>query len=231
MIYGQVRRAEFIRRPNRFNAVCLLEGQETMVHVRNTGRCRELLFQGAEVYLEEAANPKRKTRFSLVAVCKNNRIVNIDSQAPNRVFQEAVDAGMIRVPGLDEPGQLQREVTYGSSRFDFAYRRNGSWQGYIEVKGVTLEQEGIAMFPDAPTVRGVRHLRGLEDLCRQGLDTRVCFIVQMDGICWFTPHDRMHPDFGKAVREAAEAGVCITAYSCSVSPDEIKVQAPIPVRL
>jgi sugar fermentation stimulation protein A len=231
MKYREVIDAEFIRRPNRFIAVCCLNGREIVVHVPNTGRCRELLIPGTVVYLEKSDNPKRKTGYSLIAVQKEQRIVNIDSQAPNRVLFEAWIAGQMLLSGIDAQAQLQREVSYGASRFDFACRAGDIWQAYIEVKGVTLEENGIALFPDAPTMRGVRHLAELEKLCKQGLGAYVVFIIQMEGNLRFSPNDQMHPQFGEALRSASCAGVQIAAYSCQVAKDEICISQTVPVDL
>jgi sugar fermentation stimulation protein A len=229
--YAEVVSAEFISRPNRFNAVCLLNGEEVVTHVRNTGRCRELLVPGAHVYLERSDNPNRKTRYSLISVKKGRRLVNIDSLAPNQVLAEALGSGQVVIPNLDAQALLQREVTYLSSRFDFAYRINDRWVAFMEVKGVTLEEDGIALFPDAPTLRGVRHLEELEKLQIQGTGAHVVFVIQMDGIIRFTPNDRMHPRFGEALRSAKRSGVSISAYSCRVSEDEINLFEVVPVAL
>jgi len=199
--------------------------------VKNTGRCLELLQPGAVVYLEKALNPNRKTLYSLITVEKGNQRVNIDSQAPNGVFAEAVYSKKIIMPGLKDPALLRREVRYGSSRFDFAYSADNGQNTFIEVKGVTLEEEGLALFPDAPTIRGVRHLKELTSLKQQGSGAAVFFIIQMEKVHQFSPNDLMHPEFGQALREAAEAGVGILAFSCRVFPDEITLHQAIPVCL
>ena len=229
MKYAEVVSAEFISRPNRFNAVCMLDGNEVVTHVRNTGRCRELLVPGAQVYLERAVNPHRKTRYSLISVMKGRRLVNIDSLAPNKVLAEALETGQVVIPDLDGQAMLQQEVKYLSSRFDFAYRINDTWLAYIEVKGVTLEEDGIALFPDAPTLRGVRHLEELQKLQTLGKGAHVVFVIQMEGVIRFSPNDRMHPRFGEALRSAKSAGVGISAYSCRVSEDEISLFQTVPV--
>ncbi len=231
MKYKGVEDAVFISRPNRFNAVCCLRGQEIIVHVPNTGRCRELLIPGATVYLAKADNPKRKTAYSLIAVQKAQRLINIDSLAPNRVLREALSIGLISMPEIDPGAQLQSEVAFGSSRFDFAYGDGNTWQAYIEVKGVTLEENGTALFPDAPTIRGVKHLEELERLRKEGVGAHVIFIIQMEGIHAFAPNDAMHPRFGEALRSAAMAGVEIAAYSCLVHKDEIRINLAVPVSL
>ena len=180
MIYANIVTGIFIKRPNRFIAHVIIDGREEKAHVKNTGRCRELLIPGALVYLQEHDNPKRKTRFSLIAVQKGDLLVNIDSQAPNYVFMEALNKGL-RLPNLNSPVSLIKpEALYGSSRFDF-YVTAGGEKAYIEVKGVTLEDRGAAKFPDAPTERGVRHICELMDAVREGYLAYVVFVAQMKG--------------------------------------------------
>ena len=231
MQYRAVKKAVFLSRPNRFIAQVALEGAEETVHVKNTGRCRELLVPGAAVWLEEGANPARKTRFDLVAVEKARPgrpplLVNMDAQAPNAVFREWAEGGGF-VPGLT---LLRPETTWGRSRFDF-YWEAGARRGFVEVKGVTLEEDGHARFPDAPTQRGVKHLEELIACQEEGYEAAVCFVIQMAGMGNFAPNDATHPAFGAALRRAAEAGVRVLAMECAVTPDTLTVTAPVPVLL
>jgi sugar fermentation stimulation protein A len=249
MEYANIFSGAFIRRPNRFIAYCRLDSQAgscqtgpedgaTVVHVKNTGRCRELLVPGARVYLEKAANPARKTAYDLIAVEKTvthgKLLVNMDSQAPNQVFYEALAAGL-SLPCQPGPWQeLRREVTFGGSRFDLYGRAGGGetlWQAYIEVKGVTLEEDGIVRFPDAPTERGARHLKELAAAAAAGFAAYVVFVIQMEGAAYFTPHDKRDPAFGKALRQAAEAGVGVLAYDCRVTPGSLVLNGPVAVKL
>ncbi len=225
MRYAQVLPARFLARPNRFIAQVELDGRVDTVHVKNTGRCRELLVPGAQVYLEAATNPARKTPYDLIAVQKGDTLINMDAQAPNRVFGEWAAAGGI--PGLT---LLRPETTWGSSRFDF-YWESATEKGFVEVKGVTLEVDGGAFFPDAPTERGVKHLHELKAARQQGYRAAVCFVIQMKGVGFFSPNDATHPAFGQALREAAAAGVEVWAYDCAVTPDSLVMDAPVPLRL
>lgn len=225
MRYAPVLPATFLTRPNRFIARVALDGRETTVHVKNTGRCRELLVPGATVYLEPAQTPGRKTPYDLIAVQKGARLINMDAQAPNRVFGEWAAAGGL--PGLT---LLRPETAWGSSRFDF-YWESADEHGFVEVKGVTLERDNAAWFPDAPTQRGVKHLRELIAARQQGYRAAVCFVIQMKGVDFFSPNDVTHPQFGQALRDAAGAGVEVWAYDCAVTPDTLTLDAPVPVRL
>ena len=227
MQYAHVRPAVFQARPNRFVARVLLDGKEETVHVKNTGRCRELLVPGARVYLAEGDNPARKTRYDLVAVEKGELLVNLDSQAPNKVFAQWAQAGGFR-PGLT---LLRPETTWGNSRFDFYWEDAAGQRGFVEVKGVTLEEEGHVRFPDAPTLRGVKHLEELVRARAEGYDTAVCFVVQMEGMVDFAPNDATHPAFGAALRRAAASGVTVLAMECAVTPDSLAIRRSIPVRL
>ena len=231
MQYQTVKKAVFLSRPNRFIARVEREGVEETVHVKNTGRCRELLIPGAAVYLSEGANPARKTRFDLIAVEKERPgrpplLVNMDAQAPNAVFREWAEGGGF-VPGLT---LLRPETAWGNSRFDF-YWEAGARKGFVEVKGVTLEEGGHARFPDAPTQRGVKHLEELIACQEEGYEAAVCFVIQMAGMGDFAPNDATHPAFGAALRRAAEAGVRVLAMECAVTPDTLTVTAPVPVLL
>jgi len=226
MRYGPVIQGRFVSRPNRFIAyVETSEGVQT-VHVKNTGRCRELLIPGVTVYLEKSMNPNRKTAYDLIAVEKGQLLVNLDSQAPNQVFGEWVASGGF----LPDVLEVTREYTYGESRLDFCLKTP---QGIhlVEVKGVTLEQDGYARFPDAPTERGIKHIRELQKAVQHGLEATICFIVQMEGMRSVSPNDETHPAFGQALREAAAHGVGVRAYECRVTPDNLEIQREIPVIL
>lgn len=226
MQYGKILPARFLSRPNRFVARVEAEGEELVCHVKNTGRCRELLVPGATVWLEESPNPSRKTKFDLIAVEKGDRLINMDAQAPNKVFGEWAAAGGFR-EGLT---LLRPETTYGSSRFDFYWESSKS-RGFVEVKGVTLEEDGIVRFPDAPTLRGVKHLDELVKAREAGYGAAVCFVIQMENVRWFAPNDETHPEFGQALRRAAQAGVEILAMDCAVTPQSLTMGTSVPIRL
>ena len=224
MQYQTVVPGRFLSRPNRFVAQVEAEGAVQTVHVKNTGRCRELLVPGAAVYLERSANPKRRTAYDLIAVQKGELLVNMDAQAPNRVFAEWLET---RLP---EGAVLRREYTYGESRLDFCVE---SARGLylIEVKGVTLEEGGAARFPDAPTERGVKHIRELQRAAEAGMGATLFFVVQMEGVRSVAPNDATHPAFGEALREAAGHGVRVCAWDCRVTPESIAIRCPVPVIL
>ena len=237
MTYQDIHAARFLARPNRFIAQVELGGRMETVHVKNTGRCKELLLPGCTVYLEGSSNPARKTKYDLVAVEKVRPglpplLINMDAQAPNKVFAEWMAAGLGSEQGLPRPTLLRPETAWGNSRFDFYWELPESGRsGFIEVKGCTLEENGLALFPDAPTERGVKHLRELI-ACRQaGYEAAVCVVVQMEGMTAFSPNDRTHPEFGAALREAARAGVKLLAAECSVTPDSLTMTKTVPVRL
>ena len=226
MQYDSIFPAIFLTRPNRFVAEVLLEGEPTRCHVKNTRRCRELLIPGTPVWLSKSDNLARKTAYDLVTVRKGERLVNIDSQAPNKVFAQWAKAGHF-VPNLS---LLRPEFQFGTSRFDFYWEAEGR-RGLVEVKGVTLEDQGAARFPDAPTQRGVRHLKELCDSLREGYEATVCFVIQMSGVSQFSPNDGTHPQFGAALRKAAAAGVQVLALDCLVTPDTLTLLHPVPVCL
>lgn len=225
MRYPAVVEGIFLHRPNRFIAHVLVHGVEEVVHVKNTGRCKELLLPGAPVYLARSENPARKTKYDLIAVQKDSRLINMDSQAPNHVFAEWARSG-----GIPDLALLRPETTWGSSRFDF-YWETPEKKGFVEVKGVTLERGGAAYFPDAPTQRGVKHLNELTAARAQGFETAVCFVVQMKPISFLSPNDVTHPAFGDALRRAHAAGVNVLAFDCLVAPDSLSIDSPIPVKL
>lgn len=224
MQYQTVVPGRFLSRPNRFIAQVEAEGAVQTVHVKNTGRCRELLVPGAAVYLEKNAAPSRKTAYDLIAVRKGGLLVNMDAQAPNRVFAEWL------TPRLPEGAVLRREYSYGASRLDFCVE-GAKGLYFIEVKGVTLEDGGAARFPDAPTERGVKHIRELQRAAEAGLGAALFFVVQMEGMKSVAPNDETHPAFGAALREAAAKGVRVCAYDCAVTPDSLTIRREVPVLL
>ncbi len=226
MRYTNVSRCRFLERPNRFLARVEMEGQEVLCHVKNTGRCRELLNPGAVVYLQKSDNPNRKTGYDLIAVEKGEMLINMDSQIPNYVAAEWLRKGSL----FPEGANIQMEKRYGNSRFDI-YAEAGERKAFLEVKGVTLEVEGQARFPDAPTERGVKHVRELMGCVQEGYEAYLLFVIQMTGIQSFAPNWDTHPAFGSALQEAAWAGVQILAYDCQVRPDEIVLDQPVPVLL
>ena len=226
MQYGKILPARFLARPNRFVARVEAEGEALICHVKNTGRCRELLVPGATVWLEESPNPNRKTKYDLIAVEKGSRLINMDAQAPNQVFREWAQAGGFR----KDLTLLRPETTYGSSRFDF-YWESSKKRGFVEVKGVTLEEDGVVRFPDAPTLRGVKHLEELVKAHQAGYEAAVCFVIQMEDVRSFAPNDATHPEFGQALRQAAAAGVEVLAMDCAVTPGSLEIRNPVPIRL
>lgn len=226
MRYGTVIPGRFLARPNRFIArVETAEGVQT-VHVKNTGRCRELLVPGAAVYLERGTNPGRKTAYDLIAVEKGDLLINMDAQAPNKVFAEWAGQGGF----LPDVTAVRPEFRYGDSRLDFCLE-TARGPHLVEVKGVTLEDGGAARFPDAPTERGVKHIRELQRAAETGLDAVLFFVVQIRDIHSVAPNDATHPAFGEALREAAAHGVRVLAYDCDVTPDSLKIRREVPVIL
>ena len=211
-------------RPNRFVANVEIDGKTEVCHVKNTGRCRELLTDGARVWLEKAErSSKRKTLYDLVAVQKGDRLINMDSGAPNIAAGEFLTTVF---PG----GTIKPEYSYGNSRFDF-YIEQGGRRILLEVKGVTLEEEGIVMFPDAPTERGVKHINELTRCLDEDFETYLLFVIQMEDVRYFKPNDAAHPEFGQALRRAAERGVRLMAYDCKVTPDSMKIRNKVEIRL
>lgn len=227
MQYSSVTPATFLSRPNRFVARVLLDGEPQTVHVKNTGRCRELLVPGTTVYLAAGDNPARKTKYDLVAVEKGPLLVNMDSQATNKVFAEWARTGAFH----PELTLLRPETVWGNSRFDFYWEAADGRKGFVEVKGVTLEEGGHARFPDAPTLRGVKHLEELARCRSEDYEAAVCFVLQMAGMVDFAPNDVTHPAFGEALRRAAEHGVEVLAMECDVTPDSLTLARPVPVKL
>ena len=223
MKYNSITKAFFLSRTNRFVAVCEVDGEEVVCHVKNTGRLKELLVKGAVVYLEESSNTERKTKYDLVAVEKDGQIFNIDSYAPNIAAGE-----FLREKFSDF--SVRAEVKKGNSRFDF-YMENESRKVFVEVKGVTLIKDGVALFPDAPTTRGVKHITELTECVKEGYEAYVLFVIQTEKVLSFSPNDETHKEFGDALREAEAAGVKIIAVNCNVSTDEMTIDRQIPVML
>ena len=224
MKYDNITKGIFISRPNRFIALVDIDGKTETVHVKNTGRCKELLTQGAEVFLEKSSNPCRKTQFDLVAVQKGDLLINMDSQAPNKIFAEWAKT---HIEGLT---LLKGEVTHGNSRFDF-YLEAGTKRTFVEVKGVTLEKNGVVMFPDAPTERGLKHLRGLEKCIEEGFCAMAVFIVQMERANYFCANAETHLAFAQELSRAKQAGVSVLALNCRVLPGEITALHEIETRI
>lgn len=226
MEYTKIKEGRFVARPNRFIAHVEVEGKEEVCHVKNTGRCKELLLPGAAVFVQQADAPSRKTKYDLIAVYKGETLVNIDSQAPNPVFGEWLAQGHL----FGKDAIIRREVSFGRSRFDF-YVEDGARKAFIEVKGVTLEQDGMALFPDAPTLRGVKHLTELCQCVQQGYEAYVVFVVQMKGPTAVAPNDATHEAFGAALRHAKCQGVNILALDCVVTNHSIQLDASLPILL
>lgn len=225
MQYSNIQRATFLSRPNRFIAHIEVDGREEVCHVKNTGRCRELLTDRATIYVEHHDNSKRKTKYSLIAVEKGGLLINMDSQAPNKVVGE----WLLKKEPFGKVKLLKPECTYGSSRFDF-YLETEAEKMFIEVKGVTLEEDGVVRFPDAPTERGVKHLQELCSCVEAGYKAAVVFVVQMEGMKYFEPNDKTHPQFGEALRQARKAGVQVLAYECHVTPSSLVITKEVLVR-
>ena len=225
MRYDNMVPGRFLRRPNRFIAHVEIGGHEEVCHVKNTGRCKELLTPGAQVWCQHWDKPERKTKYDLITVQKDSRLINMDSQAPNAAVKEWLLAG-----GLGEISELKPESKWGESRFDFSFVKDGV-RCYLEVKGVTLETNGVCAFPDAPTVRGTRHLQELTELAKSGCGAYVLFVIQMTDVQYLHPNDVTDPAFGQALREAHKAGVQVLAMDCAVTVDSMVLKNPVPVRL
>lgn len=230
MIYQEVVEGQFVSRPNRFIARVMIDDTEHTVHVKNTGRCRELLIPGVTVYLEKSDNLNRKTAFSLIAVKKNGMLINMDSQAPNKVAAEAVAEGKVSLGLTGELVTLRPEYFIGDSRLDLMLETTEE-KALIEVKGVTLEEDGVVLFPDAPTQRGIKHLHTLSALMQEGWKCFLLLVVQMEQAKYFTPNNATHPEFGQALLEAQAAGVQLLAYTCKVTPDSLTLAEPLPIQI
>ncbi|MDD4378077.1 MAG: DNA/RNA nuclease SfsA [Eubacteriales bacterium] len=233
MKYENIIEGNFISRPNRFIANVLVNGHSEKAHVKNTGRCRELLTDNAKIYLEDFADRmgKRKMRYSLISVLKGQRLINMDSQAPNKIIEEGLNTGKLCLPNMDEINYVRRETSFGQSRFDFYVESIDGQKGFVEVKGVTLEDGGIVRFPDAPTDRGVKHVKELILAAKDGYRAYVIFVIQMKGVKWFQPNDDTHKEFGDALRSAKKQGVEVLAYDCIVGIDSLTLNEEVEVRL
>lgn len=225
MNYSNMIPGTFLSRPNRFIAHVEINGQTEIVHVKNTGRCRELLPAGAQVWCQQSDNPSRKTKFDLITIQKGDRLINMDSQAPNAAAKEWLLAG-----GLGAVENLKAESFHGDSRFDFSFTLDGK-PCFLEVKGVTLENDGVCAFPDAPTQRGAKHLRGLTEAVKDGYGAYVLFVIQMADVKYIHPNDATDPEFGRALREAAANGVQVLAMDCAVDIDRMDIRLPVLVKL
>ena len=225
MQYANMVPGIFLSRPNRFIAHVEMGGQLQVVHVKNTGRCRELLVPGTRVFCQRADNPARKTLYDLITVEKAGRLINMDSQAPNLAAREWLASGR-----LGPVENLRSETVHGDSRFDFSFTLDAR-PCFLEVKGVTLENDGVCAFPDAPTERGAKHLRGLTEAARQGFGAYVLFVIQMEDVRYLHPNDKTDPNFGAALREAAANGVQVLAVQCRVTEDTMEISGNVPVHL
>lgn len=221
--------AEFVKRPNRFQGYVLLDGNEILTHVPNTGRCKEILIPGCIVQLREELNPNRKTPYSLIAAYKDGKLINIDSQIPNKVVEEALING--KIDKLKSYTKVLREKTFGNSRFDFKLENEDGQLYYLEVKGVTLEEDQWSRFPDAPTDRGRKHILELIEVVEQGMGAGIIFLIQMEDVKKFSPNDTTDPKFGEALRLAKSKGVDIFAYNCSVDSEGIEILNPVDIIL
>jgi len=226
MTYNNIHEGIFISRYNRFIAEVEINGKIEICHVKNTGRCKELLIPGTKVYVNATDNPSRATKFDLVAVCKGDTLINMDSQAPNRAFGEYLRQGKFLDIGV--PAVVRAEAKYGASRFDF-YIETAAMKAFIEVKGVTLEENSIAMFPDAPTERGIKHLNELATCISSGYDAYVVFVIQMKGISHFTPNYKTHAAFGETLVKVADIGVKVVAYDCNITPNSMYIGTTVPI--
>lgn len=225
MQYSNMTPGIFLARPNRFIAHVQIDGVTEVCHVKNTGRCRELLPPGAEVWCQRSDSTTRKTKFDLITVRKGDRLINMDSQAPNIAVGEWLRAG-----GLGPVADLRAETVHGDSRFDHSFTRGGQ-KCFLEVKGVTLENDGVCAFPDAPTARGTKHLRGLIQAAREGYGAYVLFVIQMSDVKYLRPNDATDPVFADALREAAQSGVHVLAIDCHVTPDTMTLRQSVEVCL
>ncbi|GHU59339.1 sugar fermentation stimulation protein SfsA [Clostridia bacterium] len=226
MVYENIREGVFLCRPNRFIAEVEIGGNAEICHVKNTGRCKELIVQGTRVYVNQVDNPTRSTKYDLVSVWKGDRLINMDSQAPNRTFGEYLRQGKF----IENTTLIKPETKYGDSRIDF-YVETEERKVFIEVKGVTLEENGIAMFPDAPTERGVKHLNELAKCVADGYEAFVVFVIQMKDVTYFTPNYKTHPEFGAALVSVIESGVKAVAFDCVITEDSMDINGLVPIKL
>lgn len=230
MNYKKIHKGSFIKRPNRFIAHVELYGKEEICHVKNTGRCKELLQPGSVVYLEESDNPDRKTKYDVVAVEKNHLLINMDSQAPNKVVEEWLLSSECPILTGEQQRKVKPECKYKNSRFDF-YVETEHRKIFLEVKGVTLEEQGVVRFPDAPSERAVKHLQELMEAKKEGYEAYVIFVIQMAESLYFMPNQDTHPEFCETLKNAALSGVQVLAYNCQVTENSIELKQPVEVRL
>lgn len=224
MKYENIVKGVFLERPNRFIAICEIDGQKETCHVKNTGRCKELLVNGATVYLEKSNNTNRKTKYDLIAVQKGDRLINMDSQVVNKIALEFI-------PKLfNNISFIKPECKYGNSRFDI-YIETDTEKVFVEVKGVTLENDGVVRFPDAPTERGIKHLKELQKAVTAGFKAYVLFVVQMSDVKYFEPNRETHPQFADALKQASDNGVIPLAYDCAVTPDTIEIRKQVLIKI
>lgn len=225
MQYENIITGVFLKRPNRFIAICEIDGREEICHVKNTGRCRELLVSGETVYLEKNNNFKRKTKYDLIGVLKGSELFNIDSQAPNKVFGEFLREGRL----FSDISIIKPECKYKNSRFDF-YVEHGEKKTFIEVKGVTLEENGVLLFPDAPTERGVKHIHELCSALDDGYEAYMVFVIQTEKAKYFTPNKKTHPEFSEALKIAQKSGVKIVCFNCYTEYNVLKIKDVVPFK-
>lgn len=226
MIYNNIVEGIFLNRPNRFIANVLIDGKREIAHVKNTGRCREILIEGTKIYLEKSNNTNRKTKYSVISALKGDTLINIDSQAPNVVVYESICNNTIH--NFGDVTLLKKEVNYNNSRFDLYFETNKN-RGFIEIKGVTLELDGLSMFPDAPTTRGTKHVKEMIRASEEGYIGFIFFLIQIDGIHKFTPNKIMDKNFLDALLKADKSGVKIVAYNSKVKPTEITIGKQVQV--
>lgn len=226
MIYNNIVEGIFLNRPNRFIANVIIDGKKEIAHVKNTGRCKEILIEGTKVFLEKSNNPNRKTKYSVISALKGDTLINIDSQVPNTVVYESINNG--RIHNFKDITFLKREVKYNDSRFDL-YFETKKKKGFIEIKGVTLEVNGLSMFPDAPTTRGTKHVKEMIQAVQEGYCGYIFFLIQIDKINKFTPNINMDKDFSDALIQAKRSGVEILAYNSIVTPTEIAIGEKVQV--
>ena len=226
MRYDNIHKGKFLSRPNRFIANVEIDGKAEVCHVKNTGRCKELLIEGCTVWLEHSDSESRKTAFDLVAVEKGDRLINMDSQAPNKAVGEWLREKM----PFGEGFSVYPEKKYGNSRFDY-YLESQDKKIFMEVKGCTLEKDGVVLFPDAPTIRGVKHIDELSHCLDEGYESYIMILVQMSDVKYLTPNYDTHPEFGEALEKASRKGVKILCYDCNVTHDSMTVGKPVKVKL
>ncbi len=226
MKYEKIKKAKFLSRPNRFIANIEIDGKEEVAHVKNTGRCKELLTEGATVYVSKNDNRERKTKYDLVKVIKGDRLINMDSQAPNKIFHEWVKKGNL----FKNITLIKPESKYKNSRFDFYIEADGK-KIFVEVKGVTLEDNGVVRFPDAPTERGVKHINELIEALDDGFDAYIVFVIQMSDVLYLEPNYKTHKEFGETLKTAKEKGVKIIAVDCEVTEDAVSAKGFVPVKI